>query len=84
MALAGESEVICGTGLTEAWMVIDLCSSSPWMPLGFLSRTERVKVELPTAVGVPVICPVLLTVFRLSPAGSEPRLTDHPYAWALL
>jgi hypothetical protein len=42
-----------------------------------LSLTSTVKLELPTAVGVPPIAPV--DASKDKPAGSEPALTDHVY-----
>ena len=38
------------------------------------SVTVTVKLEVPEAVGVPVMAPVVL---RLSPAGSEPDVSDQ-------
>jgi hypothetical protein len=39
------------------------------------SVTFTVKLEVPDALGVPVIAP--LEVLRLSPAGSEPLVSDQ-------
>ena len=39
------------------------------------SVTVTVKLEVPELVGVPVIAP--LEALRLSPAGSEPRVSDQ-------
>ena len=39
------------------------------------SVTVTVKLEVPEAVGVPVIAP--LEALRLSPAGSEPDVSDQ-------
>jgi hypothetical protein len=41
----------------------------------FESVTVTVKLELPAAVGVPVIAPD--EAFRLSPAGSAPEVSDQ-------
>src|SRR4051794_32311498 len=40
------------------------------------SVTLTVKLEVPAVVGVPVIVPFVASV---SPAGSDPALTDHVY-----
>jgi hypothetical protein len=40
------------------------------------SVTRAVKLEVPVAVGVPLITPV--EVFKVRPAGSEP-VNDHEY-----
>ena len=42
------------------------------------SVTVTVKVELPPAVALPVICTVFVVLLpRLSPAGSAPAVIDH-------
>lgn len=43
----------------------------------FASVTLTVNEDVPDAVGVPEIAPV--EAFSVSPAGSEPLLTDHEY-----
>ena len=40
------------------------------------SFTSTVNEDVPEAVGVPLICPALLSV---KPAGNEPALTDQLY-----
>ena len=42
-----------------------------------LSETRTVKVEFPTADGVPPIAP--LEGFRVSPGGRDPEVKDHVY-----
>ena len=41
------------------------------------SRTRTVKLDVATAVGVPLTVPV--AAFKVSPAGSEPLVTDQLY-----
>ena len=42
-----------------------------------VSIAVTVKLAVPTAVGVPVMSPVL--VLRFNPPGSPPAVTDHRY-----
>lgn len=59
--------------------VIEIDSDCVAPRVGLLeSITPTVKLATPTGpLGVPVIAPV--EAFRVSPAGSEPEATDHPY-----
>src|SRR2546421_146265 len=58
--------------LNAAAIVIDRACEAP-APAA--STTWRVKLDIPAAVGVPGMAPVLAP--RLSPAGSAPAVTDQ-------
>jgi hypothetical protein len=59
-----------------AAMVIEVEADLVWAGL-LLSFTVAVKLEVPVAVGVPEMVPVVAA--RLSPAGRLPELIDHVY-----
>lgn len=56
--------------------VIDAVADLAWEGL-LLSVTVVVKVEVPVAVGVPEMVPVVAA--RVKPAGRLPELIDHEY-----
>ena len=71
----GNVEVVTCTGVTEAVTVmlrfpVALCAGE------LESVTFTVNEELPAVVGVPLICPELLSV---NPAGKLPELIDQLY-----
>jgi hypothetical protein len=68
----GREVVVTESGAEET--VIDKLAEA--VLAGLLeSVTVTVKLEVPEAVGVPVIAP--LEALRLSPAGSEPDVSDQ-------
>src|SRR5687768_6731002 len=84
MGLSGPSSMFCGTALLGQ-MVIELptvmlrLAVATWT--GFpASLTRAVKFDVPAAVGVPEMAPVL--ALSTNPAGSAPAEIDHEYGVA--
>jgi hypothetical protein len=69
-------QVVPGPVGAAAETVIEAEADLVWAGL-LLSFTVAVKLEVPVAVGVPEMVPVVAA--RLSPAGRLPELIDHVY-----
>ena len=61
-------------GCCAAATVIEVAADGVWAGL-LLSLTVALKLDVPLAVGVPEITPVVAA--RLSPAGRLPEVIDH-------